>query len=361
MQFPRPPAPQSFSPQTHHRGRSHTVNLSIDTNVASIREGTNVRISRVALVDVGESSNSLRRHNRPLSGFSTSDMTGDWRDIDSDEDAEGESRTEDALFYSEHFSSNSLSELTHTDGRHLQNTDYTDEPDDISPDTPLLVNSPAIPSSHASFSRRSSVHTNALQASKGNKILRSLRSRSTLRLSSGKFSRRSSSTRTQDTRTPISKDSFGTISSDSPRSERRKRTQSNLTVQSLQLLPVDSTAPLQQDVPPMPVIPGAKQPSPPIAPPSAWSNAIASPSRRAVGKVRLHRPTGPRPRSSSNASAVSKTSSGGGSGSGHSRGSSLNENTGLLSVVEERSASGSLRTSVSGKNVEEPRVDLLSD
>ncbi|KAL5513780.1 hypothetical protein ACEPAH_4181 [Sanghuangporus vaninii] len=360
--IPPPPSRPSFSPSRSHRhNRSLAMTLSIDTNISPVQKSVYVGpigASRVESLSRNQAVESIRTHRRTFDEFTSSDLTEEWHHVNYEKDVQNvHDEMEDAVFYAEHFGSRSEQD-------HMEEQDiaYVDEPNDISPDTPLLAHSPAIASSNASLVHHNSNNSHVSRLSKGNKILRSLHSysskRSSLRRSFGKPSRRSSAARTPDARTPISKNSLSTSASDSPRSERHKARQSTLSVFSIPVLASVEPCSPSGITPPIPTMPENAQFSLPPHPPSSWSGAPSS-RKVPVKMSRVHRPTGPRARSSSNASLKSNSSSSG--GSTHSRASSRTERVELLSVVEEGSRSGSSRTSAERHHHHEGDMDLLND
>ncbi|KAL5536266.1 hypothetical protein ACEPAF_87 [Sanghuangporus sanghuang] len=360
--FPPPPSRPSSSPSRSHRhNRSLAMTLSIDTNISPVQKSVyvgHVGASRVESLSRSQAVESVRTHRRTFDEFTSSDLTEEWHHVNYEKDVQSvHDEMEDAVFYAEHFGSRS--EQDHVEE---QDVAYADEPNDISPDTPLLAHSPAIASSNASLSHYNSNNSHASRLSKGNKILRSLHSysskRSSLRRSFGKPSRRSSAARTPDARTPISKNSMSTSASDSPRSERHKARQSTLSVFSIPILASAEPGSPSGITAPIPTMPENAQFSLLPHPPSSWSGAPSS--RKVPVKLsRVHRPTGPRARSSSNASLKSNSSSSG--GSTHSRASSCTERGELLSIVEEGSRSESSRTSAERHHDHEGNMDLLND
>ena len=334
--FPPPPSRPSYSPsRTHRRDRSA---LSIDTNIDPVVKS--LFVGNFKKVNTGSVSDSRAVQpvlaQRPTSdGFSSSDLTEEWYEIDHNHDVRSvHDEMDAAVYYSEHFGSRSDQE--HPEEQDIK--DYAKEPDDISPSTPLLAQSPAIASSNASLSHHASALSHVSNLSKGNKILRSLHShssrRSSMRKSFGRPSRHSSAART-----PVSKNSTSTTASGSPRSERHRVRRSTLSMSSIPVLAAGESHSPSGTIFPVPV-PEVASPSSPIHPPSSWNSV---PLRSIAAKQpRVHRPFGPRPRSVSNASIKTNSSS---DGTAHGRNLSQAEIGDMLSVVEEGSRPESSRTS----------------
>lgn len=351
------PLRQQNSPlfRTHRRGdHSLAVTLSIDTNFGSARNNfivDAIGASKVGYFSRGDDMHSVHTARHTPGGFSTSDGTDNVHEPEKED-----SELNSAIFYSEHYfgTQSERHELDEGlgEGQGSFRERYTDEPDDIPPDTPLLLSSPAVASSNVSLSHHSSALSHESRPSKGNKILRSLHShsskRSSLRQSFGKLSRRSSFVRTPNARTPVSRKSNSTGTLDSLRTERSNRT---LSAASQLNAPALASEPfLVQNPPPIPTTsedPGSPQTLRHL---STRDTSLAEPPRKVARQLtRAHRPAGPRARSTSNASLTSQTSSS--EGSSHSRNPSHNEKGDMLSIVEEVSGSGSMRTSLDNHDI----------
>lgn len=206
-------------------------------------------------------------------------------------------------------------------------------------DTPLILHSPAVASSYASFSHSNSISSRTSRPSrKGNKILRSLRSPS---------SKRSSTQNSHGTllRTPTTHSSHRTLSTgDEDQSIKRTRT---LSTPRAQTHPSPSSSSISHQVKssevlvtdPIDVVDTAPQA------PSSWNYFTTSP-RKMSYLQRSQRPIfGPRQRSGSVAS-ISSLGSTESEPNKHVRSYSADETLAKLSIVEEvsfieRSSSGS--------------------
>ena len=298
------------------------------------------------MLSIATDSNSLRRYNdsgitRPSSSrigwkppkaqlsFSTSDMSdelknGEWEDVNEDTGT-------DADFYAEQLSDRFGSQegpLPEEKGDPIDRLD-----------TPLILHSPAVASSYASFSHSNSISSRTSRPSrKGNKILRSLRSPS---------SKRSSTQNSHGTllRTPTTHSSHRTLSTgDEDQSIKRTRT---LSTPRAQTHPSPSSSSISHQVKssevlvtdPIDVVDTAPQA------PSSWNYFTTSP-RKMSYLQRSQRPIfGPRQRSGSVAS-ISSLGSTESEPNKHVRSYSADETPAKLSIVEEvsfieRSSSGS--------------------
>ncbi|THH08375.1 hypothetical protein EW145_g2738 [Phellinidium pouzarii] len=342
-QFPVPPPSRTISPTlTHGRNRSIALSLSINTNVDSAqatRTADTFNTSRRSRVK------SLRRdirvplqsHRRTVTGLSSLDHHEAVQGVDSDAGLEDRDGRESLEFYAayarsdHHFMDEDEGIEEEADGAE----DSEDGEDNAS--GPLIPISPAVASSNASLSHGSGTHLHGSRFSlKGNKVLRSMRSRSSMRSTSlrhslGMKSSRSSMTpKTPDSKTPVSMSASG--SGESPLSgASRKRMSSILVTRNLPApLPTQSqSAVLNPEGGPM------EQASQTTST-TTWDGTVASSSQNGPTKLgRSHRPFyGPRARSMSNGSVASGSGS-----SGNYAGlvAPRNDDAEALSIVEEGS------------------------
>ncbi|KAI5120305.1 hypothetical protein M0805_005809 [Coniferiporia weirii] len=314
--FPIPPVSRNVSlAQTHNRNHSLAISLSINTDLGgthvsrAVSNSATTKASRVGSLGRQDSRLPMRAHRRVFSGFSSVDRTETVQEDNQEVEQEGERNRESLEYYAAFARSDHHYTSEGDEGEGVDDDNADDYDGEDGPGSPLIPNSPAVESSNASQSHGGSSYAHSSRLStKGNKILRSLRTRSSkrssLHYSLGRKSSRASGSimgtpRTPDSKTPISTATSG--AAESP--------QYDLYGRPLSYPERVPTIPAQYQLPNAPPPAFARNSeeysTQANAVPSAWDN---SPSLRSAPSHprRPHRPIfGPRARSTPNTSTSS--------------------------------------------------------